>query len=171
MVNGVLVDVENLRDCFRVVRRFVTLYQQFPCFIVQHFYHLLCLLYTCCKGVTAFVRSAIVACGKKAAPIQLPQTSDITSVDVTVGENTTNHSDTAWISEIISDISSSEPTSKQSVQDFPQTESYIKIDFQFETGTSTIFAYEENGKHYIEQPYQGIYKIDSQLYERLQETN
>ena len=108
----------------------------------------------------------LVACGKKAAPIQLPQTSDITSVDVTVGENTTNHSDTAWISEIISDISSSEPTSKQSVQDFPQTESYIKIDFQFETGTSTIFAYEENGKHYIEQPYQGIYKIDSQLYER-----
>ena len=77
----------------------------------------------------------LVACGKKAAPIQLPQTSDITSVDVTVGENTTNHSDTAWISEIISDISSSEPTSKQSVQDFPQTESYIKIDFQFETGT------------------------------------
>ena len=77
----------------------------------------------------------------------------------------------SWISEIISDISSSEPTSKQSVQDFPQTESYIKIDFQFETGTSTIFAYEENGKHYIEQPYQGIYKIDSQLYERLQETN
>ena len=60
MVNGVLVDVENLRDCFRVVRRFVTLYQQFPCFIVQHFYHLLCLLYTCCKGVTAFVRSAII---------------------------------------------------------------------------------------------------------------
>lgn len=60
MVNGVLVDVENLRDCFRVVRRFVTLYQQFPCFIVQHFYHLLCLLYTCCKGVTTFVRSAII---------------------------------------------------------------------------------------------------------------
>ena len=86
----------------------------------------------------------LVACGKKAAPIQLPQSTDITSVDVTVGESTTNHSDTTWISEIIADISSSEPTSKQSVQDFPQTESYIKIDFQFETGTSTIFAYEEN---------------------------
>ena len=36
----------------------------------------------------------LVACGKKVAPIQLPQTSDITSVDVTVGENTTNRSDT-----------------------------------------------------------------------------
>ena len=114
---------------------------------------------------------ALVACEKKADPITLPQIDDITSVDITVGENKVNHTDKAWISEIISDISSSEPTSKQSVQDFPQTESYIKIDFQFETGTSTIFAYEENGKHYIEQPYQGIYKIDSQLYERLQETN
>ena len=29
MVNGVLVDVENLRDCFCVVRRFVTLYNSF----------------------------------------------------------------------------------------------------------------------------------------------
>lgn len=113
----------------------------------------------------------LAACGEKAAPIVLPQTSDIKSVDVTIGENTVNHIDETWISEIVSDISNSEPTNKESIQDVPQVESYIKIDFQFETGTSTIFAYEENGKHYIEQPYQGIYKIDSQLYERLQETN
>lgn len=113
----------------------------------------------------------LAACGEKAAPIQLPQSSAITSVDVTVGESTTDHSDTIWISEIISDISRSEPTSKQSVQDFPQAESYIKIDFQFETGTSTIFAYEENGEYFIEQPYQGIYKIDRQMFERLQEAD
>ena len=56
-------------------------------------------------------------------------------------------------------------------QDVPQAESYIKIDFQFETGTSTLFAYKDSGKYYVEQPYQGIYKIDSQLYSRLQEAN
>ena len=84
----------------------------------------------------------LVACGKNAVPITLPQTDEIT-----------------------------EPTKKESVQDCPQVESYIKIDFQFETGTSTIFAYEDSGKYYIEQPYQGIYKIDSQLFERLQETD
>ena len=111
----------------------------------------------------------LVACGKKAGPITLPQT--ITSVDITVGENTVSHSDKTWISEIIADISSSEPTKKESVQDVPQAESYIEIDFQFETGTSTIFAYEDSGKYYIEQPYQGIYKIDSQLFERLQVTD
>ena len=108
----------------------------------------------------------LVACGKKVAPITLPQTDEITSIDITFGENTVSYSDKTWISEIIADISSSEPTKKESVQDYPQVESYIKIDFQFETGTSTIFAYEDSGKYYIEQPYQGIYKIDSQLFER-----
>ena len=113
----------------------------------------------------------LVACGKKADPITLPQTDEITSIDITVGGNTVSHSDKTWISEIIANISSSEPTKKESVQDVPQAESYIKIDFQFETGTSTLFAYEDSGKYYVEQPYQGIYKIDSQLYSQLQEAN
>ena len=113
----------------------------------------------------------LVACGKKVAPITLPQTDEITSIDITFGENTVSYSDKTWISEIIADISSSEPTKKESVQDVPQAESYIKIDFQFEAGTSTLFAYEDSGKYYVEQPYQGIYKIDSQLYSQLQETN
>ena len=113
----------------------------------------------------------LVVCGKKADPIMLPQTDEITSIDITVGGNTVCHSDKTWISEIIANISSSEPTKKESVQDVPQAESYIKIDFQFETGTSTLFAYEDSGKYYVEQPYQGIYKIDSQLYSRLQEAN
>lgn len=113
----------------------------------------------------------LVACGKKADPIMLPKTDEITSIDITVGGNTVSHSDKTWISEIIADISRAEPTKKESVQDVPQAESYIKIDFQFETGTSTLFAYEDSKKYYVEQPYQGIYKIDSQLYSRLQEAN
>ena len=113
----------------------------------------------------------LVACGKKADPITLPKTDQITFIDITVGGNTVSHSDKTWISEIIANISSSEPTKKESVQDVPQAESYIKIDFQFETGTSTLFAYEDSGKYYVEQPYQGIYKIDNQLYSQLQEAN
>ena len=111
----------------------------------------------------------LVACGKRAAPITLPQADEITSIDITIEENTVSHSDKTWISEVIADISSSEPTKKDSVQDFPQVESYIKIDFRLETGTSTIFAYEDRGKYYLEQPYQGIYKIDRKLFERLKE--
>ena len=88
----------------------------------------------------------LVACGKRAAPITLPRADEITSIDITFEENTVSHSDKTWISEIIADISSSEPTKKESVQDFPQVENYIKIDFRLETGTSTIFAYEDRGK-------------------------
>ena len=117
----------------------------------------------------------LAACGKKAAPITLPQADKITSIDITIAENTVSHSDKTWISEIIADISSSEPTKKESVQDFPQAESYIRIDFRHETGTETetitIFAYEDRGKYYLEQPYQGIYKTDRKLFERLNETD
>ena len=95
----------------------------------------------------------LAACGKKAAPITLPQ------------------ADKTWMSEIIADISSSKPTKKESVQDDPQAESYIRIDFRHETGTITIFAYEDRGKYYLEQPYQGIYKIERRLFERLKETD
>lgn len=111
---------------------------------------------------------ALSACGKKAKPIVLPEVSDITSIDITVGKDCVNYTDEIWISEIISGISSSEPTNKESVQDVPQGENYIKIDIQLETETSTLFVYEENEKYYVEQPYQGIYEIDSQLYEQLQ---
>ena len=113
----------------------------------------------------------LVACGKKAAPITLPQADEIASIDITFEENTVSHSDKTWMSEIIADISSSEPTKKESVQDAPRVESYIRIDFRLETGTITIFAYEDRGKYYLEQPYQGIYKIERKLFERLQETD
>ena len=68
----------------------------------------------------------LVACGKRAAPITLPRADEITSIDITFEENTVSHSDKTWISEVIADISSSEPTKKESVQDFPLVESYIK---------------------------------------------
>ena len=123
------------------------------------------LLFLCLACILVFT-----ACGKEAAPITLPKAADITSITVTVGENTVNHTDETWISEMISNLSSSAPTSKESVQDVPQVESYVKIDIQFETGTSTLFAYEDSGKYYVEQPYQGIYEIDSQLYKKFQET-
>ena len=111
----------------------------------------------------------LAACGKKAAPITLPRADEITSIDITFEENTVSHSDKTWISEIIADISSSKPTKKESVQDVPQAESYIRIDFRHETGTITIFASEDRGKYYLERPYQGIYKIDRKLFERLKE--
>lgn len=110
------------------------------------------------------------ACEKKTSAIILPPTDKIISINITVGENTINHSDKAWISAIITDISASVLTNKESFQDVPRAERYIKIDFKLDTEISTFFAYEDGDKYYIEKPYQGIYKIDRQLFESLQET-
>ncbi len=46
-------------------------------------------------------------------------------------------------------ITRSEPINKESVTDVPQVEGYIKIDFQLETVTSTIFVYEDSSKYYV----------------------
>ena len=110
----------------------------------------------------------LAACGKKADPIVLPHADDIASVDITADGNTVSYSDKTWIHEIISDISAAEPTEKESVQDIPQIENYIKIVLNTATDVSTtLYAYEDTYGFYIEQPYQGIYKTDSELYERL----
>lgn len=106
----------------------------------------------------------LFACSKKANPIILPQSSDVVSVDVTVGENTVNCSDKTWIDEVISSLSDSKPTNRESVQDFPQVDNYIKVELNSQTEKTTVFVYKDKGKFYIEQPYNGIYIIDSDLY-------
>lgn len=111
----------------------------------------------------------LFACSKKANPIVLPQSSDVVSVDVTVGENTVNCSDKTWIDEVISGLSDSKPTNKQSVQDFPQVDNYIKVELNSQTEKTIVFVYKDKGKFYIEQPYNGIYIIDSDLYKMFQE--
>ena len=50
---------------------------------------------------------------------------------------------------------------EESVQDAPvNAKNVIKVDFNHaEGGTSTVFVYARMPKYYIEQPYNGIYKI------------
>ena len=111
----------------------------------------------------------LFACSKKANPIVLPQSSDVVSVDVIDGENTVNCSDKTWIDEVISSLSDSKPTNRESVQDFPQVDNYIKVELNSQTEKTTVFVYKDKGKFYIEQPYNGIYIIDSDLYKMFQE--
>lgn len=113
----------------------------------------------------------LFACSKKANPIVLPQSSDVVSVDVTVDENTVSCSDKTWIDEVISGLSDSKPTNKQSVQDFPQVDNYIKVELNSQTEKTTVFVYKDKGKCYIEQPYSGICVIDEETYNHLKEVS
>ena len=109
------------------------------------------------------------SCGRKASPITLPQPEDILTVQITEGSETITHSDADWICEMILQMTDARPTRRQSVQDVPMADSWLKIEMEQLSGMSVIYAYEDGGRFYLEQPYQGIYQIDGYLYEMLRE--
>lgn len=124
------------------------------------------------KIVSLFIISimicSIVGCSqKKTDSISLPQEKNIQSIGVTVGNETENFSDREWIRQCILDITNAQATTKESVQDVPQVDEYIKIDINADDAVSTLFVYIEKENYYIEQPYQGIYKTDLAFYEKL----
>ena len=86
------------------------------------------------KKILSFLIAGIMACSsagcsqKNANPISLPEESTIQSIDVTVGEETEKYSDSEWISQCISSMNNAQATAKESVQDIPQADEYIKID-------------------------------------------
>ena len=100
------------------------------------------------------------ACSSKVAdPIILPMTDDVTSITVVSGDTTATSIDKEWLGEVMSILMDMTATSKVSVNDFPSVDDYITIHLNCSGDTvKTIFFYEERGKEYIEQPYQGIYE-------------
>ena len=100
------------------------------------------------------------ACGlsAKADPIVLPATEDIISISVSNDNATVTCTDGEQTGEIMSILMDMESTSKSSVNDSPNVDEYVKIDFNCSDDTvTTIFFYEDRGTQYVEQPYQGIY--------------
>lgn len=108
----------------------------------------------------------LVGCShnRKASPINLPPIDQIESITITGADGTQAlYADKEMIERIISVITQSIPTAKQSVQDCPQVDNYGEIDISNNGGSTTIFYYRENGRNYIEQPYQGIYETETDM--------
>ena len=106
-------------------------------------------------------------CGKKANPIALPPTDNISSIEIAGGLEDTIITDKEMIASFIQKVVEATPTSKQSVQDVPAVSEYTRVDFVSEGNISSIFIYQENSKWYIEQPYHGIYETDEVILELL----
>ena len=119
------------------------------------------------KMISAFVLTIMIAtmllvgCGKQASPIVLPAVNEIESVEITMfdGSNV-SYSDKEWVEQFIEVFTQAEATTKESVQDIPNVETYGKVDISNNGGVTTIFYYIEDGKYLIEQPYQGIYETE-----------
>lgn len=67
------------------------------------------------------------------------------------------------VSSLIKDIEEKSSYSKESVNDSPTSVDYIKMKMD----TKTYYVYERHGKTYIEEPYNGIWNIPSDLYKSI----
>lgn len=112
----------------------------------------------------ALCTAALAGCGRLADPIVLPRVADVDSVEVC--SDTTRHttSDRGWIIRALRGLGQATPTRRASIQDCPQAEDMLEVHFRFAQGASTLFLYREKGKCYVEQPYQGIWRITEDVY-------
>ena len=93
--------------------------------------------------------------------LNLPDTSKVEFGHVHGGAITTVYElNQDKISSLIKDIEEKSSYSKESVNDSPDNVDYIKVKMD----TKTYYVYERNGKTYIEEPYNGVWKIPSDLY-------
>ena len=103
--------------------------------------------------------------------LNLPQLEKLESISLEQDTNKKVINDKEKMKDIINILNERERTSKEeSIQDSPvNTSNKVKIDFNFkETGASTLFVYERNNKYYIEQPYNGIYRISMDEYNSIE---
>lgn len=94
----------------------------------------------------------------------LPKASKVEFSHVHGGAMTTVYEcDKSKISSLIKDIEEKSSYSKESVNDNPNGVDYIKVKMD----TKTYYVYERHGKTYIEEPYNGIWEIPSDLYKSI----
>lgn len=95
---------------------------------------------------------------KKADPPVLPESSEVRSIRIEKGGESTVHTDEEYIYEFVALLTGLEAANKESIQDYPYVDEYITIHLNSsDEADTTLFFYEENGRKYLEQPYQGIY--------------
>ena len=117
-----------------------------------------------CISVILVVSFLLMGCGKHAAPVVLPPVDDIDSISITTFDGTeVSFSDKEWIEQFITVVLEAKSTTKASIQDVPNAETYGEVDISNNSGVTTLFYYVEKGKCYIEQPYQGIYQTDTDI--------
>lgn len=108
---------------------------------------------------------------KSSYTLNIPSDDSVYSINLEQNGKRIEVSEQDKIKDIIYIISEvKRTTTNESIQDSPiNVENEIKIDFEYgENKTSTVFVYKKNGKYFIEQPYNGIYRISPDEYNSIE---
>ena len=116
-----------------------------------------------------FAIALLSGCGKMAEPIDIPSKDAVTSIEVMTSDGADeNITETAQIEMIMNDLNAAEPTRLQSVNDQPtNVDVYGTVSINKAGDVVVLYYYDKDGKHYIEQPYRGIYELEESIEDRL----
>ena len=95
----------------------------------------------------------------------MPSNDAVTSIKVaTLGGAKIDITEAGQIEIVMDALSAAEPTRAQSVDDQPtNVDAYGTVSINTAGESTVVYYYEKDGKHFIEQPYRGIYKIEDSL--------
>ena len=112
------------------------------------------------------ILTVLAGCGKKAEPIDLPSNEAVTSIEVITIDGA--KADITETTQIMTALSAAEPTRLESVNDQPtNVDAYGTISINTVGESTVVYYYDKDSKHYIEQPYRGIYEMEDYLEETL----
>lgn len=95
-----------------------------------------------------------------ANPIELPIANEVFAVEIEKENTVIRYTDDIEILEILKILSNVKPTRIVTAHERPIVREYLTVNFDTqEDRIYTLFIYNENSKWYIEQPYNGVYKI------------
>ncbi|MST51608.1 DUF5301 domain-containing protein [Hornefia butyriciproducens] len=117
------------------------------------------------------ILTVLAGCGKKAEPIDLPSNEAVTSIEViTIDGAKADITETTQIETVMTALSAAKPTRVQSVNDQPaNVDAYGTISINTAGEATVVYYYDKDSKHYIEQPYRGIYELEDNLEETLRQ--
>jgi len=109
----------------------------------------------------AIMMILLAGCGKKAESIDITSGDIVTSIEViTTNGSKVDITEADQIKDVVNALKAAEPTRMESVNDQPtNVDSYGTVSINTDDGSTEIYYYDKDGKHYLEQPYTGIYEM------------
>lgn len=122
-----------------------------------------------CIGAVAGIYCYNILYGTKYY-LKLPIVEDLSNIKIEQNDNSVVINEFEKMKDIIYVLGGVvRETREKSVQDYPNAIDEIQVDFQLKNNKiATIWGYEEDNKYYIEQAYNGIYRISADEYNSIE---
>ena len=99
----------------------------------------------------------------KAEPIKQLKISEVGSIYICDNDENKVEINNLEIEELCTYINAAEPTRIMSVNDYPDVRPYYVVETKSVDRYFRYMIYEDNGKTYVELPYEGVYAIDEKV--------